>query len=158
MQNIDTKPIILTTGEGEQVSMMGTTFTFKTTSTETGGTQFVFESVSPPGVMAPPHVHANEDEFCYVLQGEVDVQLGDEVMRLKVGDVAFLPRNTPHALFNPGPGTNKTLFVVTPGGSEGFFREGAALTSGGPPDMQKFAQLAADYGITFLGPPPAGQS
>ena len=156
MQSVDTKSIILAQGEGEQVSMMGTTFTFKTTSTETAGAQFVFETVSPPGVMAPPHVHANDDEFCYVLAGEVEVQLGAEMIRLKAGDVAFLPRNTPHALFNPGPGINKTLFVVTPGGAENFFREAAALSSGGPPDMEKFAQVAAEYGITFLGPSSAG--
>lgn len=156
MQIVDTKSIILAQGEGEQVSLMGTTFTFKTTSAETAGTLFIYETVSPPGLLVPPHIHANEDEFCYVLEGALDVQVGDEVTRLKAGDVAFLPRNIPHGLTNPGPGVNKLLFVATPGGLENLFREAAALSSGGALDMEKFAQLGAEHGLTFMRPPSAG--
>jgi uncharacterized cupin superfamily protein len=45
-----------------------------------GGFSLVEHPMAPRGLGAPMHVHRNEDEYSYVLEGEVGVQIGDDVV------------------------------------------------------------------------------
>jgi quercetin dioxygenase-like cupin family protein len=42
------------------------------------------------------HVHADHEQFGFVIQGEIEMQIGDEVVRLGAGDLFWCPRNVPH--------------------------------------------------------------
>ena len=70
----------------------------------------------------PPHIHHNEDETLYVIDGEMKVWKGDEEQILRKGEFIFLPRGIPH-WYNVVSPTARHLVMITPGGFESLFRE-----------------------------------
>lgn len=77
---------------------------------------FCFETVDPPGTFVPLHIHPHQDEFIYVLEGVMDLQLGDEKLQAHPGDLVRMPRGLPHAYANNQMTAARALFWVTPGG------------------------------------------
>lgn len=75
----------------------------------------------PPGEAHNFHKHPGREEIIYVLEGEADQWVGREVRRLKPGEMAHIPKNTPHATFNPGPATLKFLAILSPVEAAGEF-------------------------------------
>lgn len=67
-----------------------------------------------PGDQAPPHVHHGSDEAFYVLDGQLEVLVGDERRILATGDLAFVPAGTIHTFANHGPGSTRVLAIMTP--------------------------------------------
>lgn len=63
----------------------------------TGNALTALEFTLPKGAEPPPHVHTNEDESFYVLDGRISVAIGDTVTILEKGDAVFAPRNIPHS-------------------------------------------------------------
>jgi mannose-6-phosphate isomerase-like protein (cupin superfamily) len=68
----------------------------------------------PPRFIAPLHLHHNDDEAWYVLEGTLCVNVGDKNVEAKAGAAVFVPRGTPHTYWNPGPGLLRYLLVMTP--------------------------------------------
>ena len=68
----------------------------------------------PPRFIAPLHLHHNDDEAWYVLEGTLCVKVGDENVEAKAGSAVFVPRGTPHTYWNPGSGFLRYLLVMTP--------------------------------------------
>lgn len=90
--------IVLSPGEGEMVWFDGLGVRFMIDGAQTGGTFALVEHpIEPRTLAAPTHTHRHEDEYTYVLEGEVGVQVGDEVGIARPGDLIFKPRNVPHA-------------------------------------------------------------
>lgn len=111
-----------------------------------------FEALTPPGLGAPPHVHANEDEVVFVVDGSYDVLLGETGQRVGPGGVLVMPRGIPHAFTNASDAPGTTVWVVSPDTSfRAFFAELAALPDG-PPDMEAVAAIFAAHDITLLPP------
>jgi len=149
METITVKPGMISSKEGDKYIILGHEVTVKLHS-EDGNNNFVFELITPPGAGIPPHVHQNEDEVLYILKGEFDVTIGEEVFKATTGDCLNCVRNIPHAYTNTGTADAKTLWYVSPGGSfEEFFAELSQFPPG-PPDMEKFNALCGKYGMTFL--------
>ena len=67
----------------------------------------------PPRWIAPLHLHRNDDEAWYVLEGTLCVRVGNEVVEAPAGSAVFVPRGTPHTYWNPGPGLVRYLLVMT---------------------------------------------
>jgi mannose-6-phosphate isomerase-like protein (cupin superfamily) len=67
----------------------------------------------PPRLIAPPHLHRNDDEAWYVLEGTLSVRIGKEEVEAKAGSAVFVPRGTAHTYWNPGPGPVRYLLVMT---------------------------------------------
>ena len=67
----------------------------------------------PPRWIAPLHLHRNDDEAWYVLEGILSVQVGDDVVEAHAGSAVFVPHGTPHTYWNPGPGLVRYLLVMT---------------------------------------------
>ncbi len=67
----------------------------------------------PPRWIAPLHLHRNDDEAWYVLEGALCVRVGQEVVEAPAGSAVFVPRGTPHTYWNPGPGLVRYLLVMT---------------------------------------------
>lgn len=142
-------PKIVRNGQGKQVNVIGDQQTFKLTGADTNGQFTLIEEVNPPGTMIPPHVHTNEDEIFKVLEGELEVTVGDETTILKAGDLAFAPKNVPHTWKVVGDQDCKTILSVFPAGLESMFEELGGLPPG-PPDFAKISEICSRYGITFL--------
>ena len=67
----------------------------------------------PPRWIAPLHLHRNDDEAWYVLEGTLCVRVGNDVVEAKAGAAVFVPRGTPHTYWNPEPGLVRYLLVMT---------------------------------------------
>jgi mannose-6-phosphate isomerase-like protein (cupin superfamily) len=140
-------------GEQRVLQVLGEAITVKIDSAQTEGRYAVIEEVSPVGGGPPLHVHRHEDEVFYVLEGEVEFQLGDQRFRAKAGSTAYLPRDIPHTFRNVGRIPSKVLGVIIPARFVGFFDEVHALTK---PTPEQAMELGMKYGLTFL-PPPKGE-
>ena len=68
----------------------------------------------PPRFIAPLHLHYNDDEAWYVLEGTLGVRVGDRHVEAKAGSAVLVPRGTPHTYWNAGPGLLRYLLVMTP--------------------------------------------
>ncbi len=67
----------------------------------------------PPRWIAPLHLHRNDDEAWYVLEGTLCVRVGQNIVEAKAGAAVFVARGTPHTYWNPGPGLVRYLLVMT---------------------------------------------
>ena len=138
--------------------------TIKASSEQTGGKYSVVEILAPDGYGSVVHVHHREDEGFYILEGEMDFYVGDQMIKAHPGSYLFGPRDVPHA-FTFESGLARLLFVFSPAGLEGLIREmgepARSLTV--PPqldeepdeaELERMAAIGARYGAEILGPPP----
>jgi mannose-6-phosphate isomerase-like protein (cupin superfamily) len=68
----------------------------------------------PPRWIAPLHLHRNDDEAWYVLEGTLRVRVGKDVVEASAGAAVLVPRGTAHTYWNHGPGIVRYLLVMTP--------------------------------------------
>jgi len=115
----------------------------------TGGAFGVLEEWDP--LDTPLHVHANEDELWYILEGEHVVTVGAEEFTVGPGDMVFGPHGVPHAQRRVVPRTGRYLEFFYPAGFEGFFRELAHAEASGASMPDAYARVSEKYGITWLG-------
>jgi quercetin dioxygenase-like cupin family protein len=103
----------------------------------------------PAGHMPPLHVHRNEDEAFYVLDGEVSLFLPGREIKCGPGDFVCAPRGIPHA-YRVGDRPARWLIVSAPAGFERFV---AAVAGAGAVDPETLTRIAAEHDIEILGPP-----
>ncbi len=149
----------VTEGEGKMLWVADELITFKASGEDTGGAYSFTDSVVPSGGGAPPHVHHREDEAFWVLEGELEVQVGENTFRSRAGSFVHLPRDIQHAYQNVGTGPARFLTLMVPAGLEKFFEEvGKPATdqSSPPPfeeeDIDKLLAVAPKYGVEILLP------
>ena len=129
--------------DGEKIWIVGDTMWLKATSAETRGAYTLIENIALPGNGPPPHVHENEDESMYVIDGEFEILLGEQIVDGKPGAFEFVPRRTVHRFQCTGDRPGKILLLFTPGGIEEFFREaGVPATDDGPALPVDAAEIA----------------
>jgi mannose-6-phosphate isomerase-like protein (cupin superfamily) len=109
----------------------------------------VIEEV-PPLADTPLHVHSNEDELFYALEGEHVIRVGDQEHRIGPGETVFGARGIPHAQRRVVEGEGRMLIVVSPGGFEGFFRELAEADRRGELGPATYAAASDRYGISWI--------
>jgi quercetin dioxygenase-like cupin family protein len=136
----------------------GDLYRFLVTGAESGGAYFAMEALVPPGGGPPPHIHRNEDETFYVVEGECSIRLGDETITAGVGDFVNVPRGLVHCFHNDGAAPMRMILTFTPAGMERFFEETlerAVDPTLAPPDnveavAARYAEAAPRYGLEFL--------
>lgn len=152
----------LTHDEGEAFWLAGMLQTVRISGVDTGGRYGLIEVVVPPGLGSPWHVHPEEDEWFYVLEGHLTVYVGDTRADLTTGGFAFGPKGVPHTFIGAGPDPTRVLVGLAPIQFEGFLREvGQPATArvlpprpvGPPPDPARLAEAAKRHGVIILGPP-----
>jgi quercetin dioxygenase-like cupin family protein len=111
----------------------------KVSGKDTGGQLAVFEQTSlSPKRGTPLHVHYNQDEMFYVLQGEYRFLVGEDKFSLTTGDSIFLPRQVPHSWVQVSDRGRMTVIFQPAGKMEEFFVTMAALkTSPTPEEMAR---------------------
>lgn len=144
------RPLILAT-EGELLLAGGLGATLKLPGGATGDHYAVLEhSLEPGSVGAPLHCHSREDEVSYVLEGELTVHLGDQILTTPPGSFVRKPRGQFHTFWNAGNVPVSFLEIISPGGFERYFAElGALLAGDAPPNMEAITALAERYGLEF---------
>jgi mannose-6-phosphate isomerase-like protein (cupin superfamily) len=88
----------------------------------TGGAYQCLLGAGPPGAPGPPvHIHPTTDEAFYVGAGEATFRLGDEEHVAGPGSLVFVPRGTPHTVWNAGTVELRGIIVISPGDVEHEF-------------------------------------
>lgn len=142
------KPISVAPDAGKLLKRMGVTH--KLTSQQTGGAYYLCEAVFAPESGSPFHIHRYEDEVIYVLEGAIDIRLDNEKLQAPVGGVIHLPKNIPHALYNPLKTPLKIMVYAIPGGLENFFNEVETALENGSLDKETYTKISTRYGIEWL--------
>ena len=99
---------------------------------ESGGAVGIVDNDIGAGSLGP-YLHTHDfDEAFYVLDGELTFQVGDELVRVGAGEVAFAPRGVPHT-FEPRRRPARFLIVITDAGFERHFARIAAKRADAEP-------------------------
>jgi quercetin dioxygenase-like cupin family protein len=89
---------------------------------DTGGAYVAIIGIFPPGgPVAPFHIHPNTDEAFYVAEGEATFLLGNRELTVTAGGFVFVPRGTPHTVWNSGDDAVRGLLVISTGDAEHEF-------------------------------------
>jgi quercetin dioxygenase-like cupin family protein len=145
---------------GEALWFLGQLVTIKASATSSGGRMTLVEVRGARGPASPLHVHRRDAEWWYVLDGELLVWAGGEVIEAPSGSFVYGPPGVPHT-FSVVSADARYLVGTEPGGFDAFLRacsEPAGAVSLPPvgafaPDPERLAALAAEHGIEILGPP-----
>lgn len=152
--------IIRRAGEGERLWFAGGgVWTVKASGAETDGSLLVFEDEVVKGKTTPLHIHPNEEEAIYVLEGELLVHADGQERAVGAGGLFVAPRGVPHAFLVTSE-TARLLCVLTPASGEGFYRAASepvrspADAERGPDIERLRAAAESSESLELLGPPP----
>ena len=151
-------------GDGEAFWGFGSLWTVKASAEQTGGGFSFIEEVSPRGAATPLHVHREDDETFYVVEGEITFYLGDDrPIPASAGSFVHVPGGAAHA-FRVDSETARYLLITTPQ-HERFYR--AAFGDPAPsrslppdrePDWERINSAAREYNVEVLGPAPEART
>lgn len=133
----------ITPGPGEDKALPLPAHLLKATKWDTGGAYSLLEA-NVTGGGPPQHIHKAEEEAFYVLEGEVNIKIGEETIRGTVGSFVIIPRGTIHTFWNAGPTPAKLLVIFSPPGFEQFFFEDVG---------DEEIDVAEKYNLEVVGPP-----
>lgn len=115
-------PSVIPAGTGDTYRWFGSLTTIQLSSEETGGGLVVIQTVAPPSLEMPLHIHRNEDETFVLLEGSATFRIGEILLTAGPGDLVFGPRNVAHG-YMVGSEILRMMNLLTPGGFEGLIRE-----------------------------------
>ena len=99
----------------------------------------LLEVTFAPGSGVDPHFHKGHSDSFYVLAGELEFHVGDEVFKAAPGSYVLAPPNVVHWFLNVGDEPATMLNLHTPGGCVAYRRELAELRAQGiEPDRAFF--------------------
>jgi quercetin dioxygenase-like cupin family protein len=133
---------------GEVLDVFGASMVVKADPAELGF--FLADHIVPPGYFVPPHIHAEEDEAFFILDGELTLLDAAGERRVGRGGTALLPRGAVHGFRNDTAAPVRFLVTLRPGlqGLEmfrHFSRAGRAVPGGlTPPEI---VAICAQYGV-----------
>jgi 2-polyprenyl-6-methoxyphenol hydroxylase-like FAD-dependent oxidoreductase/mannose-6-phosphate isomerase-like protein (cupin superfamily) len=112
---------------------------------------FAWHATLPPDTFVPPHFHPRQDEYVYVLDGELTLAAGDTDRVAGTGDLLRLPKGEAHGLFNRSGATTLCLFWVTPTGP--LYDLFVAIDALEEQTPDAVVALASEHEVEFLPPP-----
>jgi len=143
--------------DGDRRWWLGCLATIKVTGAQTGGRFSLIDCVLPPEVRVPAHIHTDQDETFYVLEGELAFRIDGQARTARPGEVLVIPRGTPHEFSTSSATPARYLFLHSPGGLDEFVRVSSepapSPTLPPPPPMptreqtKGFVALMARYGM-----------
>ncbi len=78
-----------------------------------GETLLVMSEIEPD-CEDPAEVTRPVEEAGLVMDGQLELTLGNQTLLLETGDSFRIPKNTPHRIRNPGDSLSRTLWIITP--------------------------------------------
>jgi|GEM_PF-354417 len=166
------RPEILTgdtaseTTNKEALLWLGELAIIHVTGEETGGHYSMVELFATKEGEAPWHIHHQEDEGFFIIEGEMTIYIGGKKVKGKPGDFILAPKGVPHMYTIDTPGHARILMTFSPAGFENFVRATSVpATSLVPPppetvdiDYDAVVKIASEFGAEFVDPPADAQS
>ena len=147
------RPFFLACGQDRYRARLGlgiTRMNYKVASNDTQGGLFVIEQTMLAKGGPPRHLHLEQEEWFYGLEGEFVIEIGDERFTLGPGDSVFAPRRIPHVWAYVGAPPGKILIAFSPAGKmEAFFSETTKTNAMPAQDPA----LWRAHGMEVVGPP-----
>jgi len=139
----------------DPLNVLGQDVSVKLSAADCGGAVSIFHLTVPPMTGPPLHKHELEDEWFYVLEGEVAVEVDGKRATLSEGGCAYAERGTVHSYQNFSEATARLILHVSPGASfEEFFHTISKHNAGREePDVAGSAKIIGDYQMEICGPP-----
>jgi quercetin dioxygenase-like cupin family protein len=138
----------------QPLNILGAEIFVKVANADTDGAFAIFQHAVAPMSGPPLHRHSLEDEWFYILNGDITFEIDGQRIVLHKGGSAFAPRGTVHTFQNFTNAPAEILALVTPGGFNQFFQEFSQSSKEGPAsDPGLIERIAHKYGIEILGPP-----
>jgi mannose-6-phosphate isomerase-like protein (cupin superfamily) len=153
------KPFVVKAGKARFTAEQEPVQNTKISAKDTNGQLSAFENINELGPMAGPplHIHPDQDETFFIIDGEFLFQVGNEKIKVGKGDVVFGPRKVPHTFYQTSK-KGHMIFTYNPAGNmEEIFRGMSKLMQINPFPADKFAKLCAENGVNFVGPPMSGE-
>ena len=116
---------------------------------DTAGSIDIFEMTVQPNARTPvPHYHDSWDETVYGLNGTSTWRIDGKDIDLTPGETVFIKRGIVHGFTNRTAKPMMCLCILSPGvlGPQ-YFKDMAALLSGGAPDPAKMKETMLRYGL-----------
>lgn len=139
-------------GAGKKVDLGGLGVDFKVFGETTGGRLSIVEHPMAPRRLVPPHVHRDEDELSYVLEGTFGVRIGDFEGEAGPGSYVYKPKGVLHTFWNPTDAPARMIELIFPARFEHFFESLAEIDaqSGAPAELQvQREELGERYHLGF---------
>lgn len=134
---------------GERRGLGISVIDFKVSTGDANGL-FVLENTFHEKGGPPRHLHYEQDEWFYAVEGEFVAEVGTERISLKAGDSLLAPRMVPHVWAFAGGTRGRILVAFSPAGAmEAFFRDVTKANAMPPQDPA----LWRAHGMELLGPP-----
>jgi quercetin dioxygenase-like cupin family protein len=133
----------------QTIEIGGLRLRFLQTKEDTGGSLDAFEMIVQPHAGVPvPHYHQSWDETIIGLMSLTTWRVDGKDIELLPGNSIFIKRGAVHSFRNDTAEAGSCLCILTPGAlGIGYFREIAALASGGAPDPAKMKEIMLRYGL-----------
>lgn len=97
MYDMTAEMVLRGPGDGATIQgPAGGALTFKVRGRQSKGTLTAFENIIASHDGSPLHLHENEDEVWYVLEGQLQFKIDSEIGSARACSFAFVPRRTPH--------------------------------------------------------------
>ncbi|MCG7209789.1 cupin domain-containing protein [Streptomyces arenae] len=114
----------------------GDEYSIKLTGEQSNGSLGFVVATVPPGNGPVAHIHLENDESFFLLDGELEFLSGEKTFTASTGDFVFVPRGVRHRFRNLTTTDVKMAFLNTPGGPEEFFlRYGDEPLPGHAPEL-----------------------
>ena len=144
-------------GDNREFVLAGIVMKCLLSGEQTAGQFCLLENKSGGNTRTPIHVHANDDETVYVIEGELTAVIDGRPRRLAAGESIFLPRGIPHQLVNMSGNPNRYILIGTPALFDRFVEEGGRELRPdevvGPPtaeEIERLREASPRFGITLL--------
>jgi quercetin dioxygenase-like cupin family protein len=132
--------------EGERLSAGNSEILIKATAEETSGSFFLSETTVEPRFAGPPlHRHDHMHDMFYVLDGALEMRLGEDTLTAEPGTFVCVPPGVAHTFSNPSASPVRFLNFSTPAGWERYMRDLAAAAADGPLTPEKIGPIASRY-------------
>lgn len=122
----------------------------KIPGTATNGVISIVEHPVAPRILVPPHVHQDNDEWSYILEGRIGARIGDAEFIAEAGSYILKPRRIPHTFWNPDDRPARILEIITPSGLEEMFAKFGELGARGELTPETMGETAGQYGSTMF--------
>ena len=109
-------PRLIQPDEGPFLAAAGDTYRMLVDGRHTGGNFALIEIRVLPGGGPPPHLHRNEDETFYILEGELQLWVDGRTLNAAAGACVFAPRGIPHRFTNATQTPTRFLVIASPAG------------------------------------------
>lgn len=143
-------PKIVPENEGQPFPSPGYLVLGKISSFETNEQFGMFSCDIEPGAGPPMHMHTFEDEAFYILEGEVEFTIGDDVQIAKPGMTVFAPRGIKHRFRGHGDRNSKMVGFVTGSNFEKFYARYEAAINQPEPNIEEIIRIASEHGLTMF--------